>query len=59
VGLIALTAPAAESDPQVRASAVHALGQIADPAAKEAVLAAQNDPNQFVKDAAKIALRRL
>jgi hypothetical protein len=38
---------------------VHAHGQIADPAAKEAVLAAQNDPNQFVRDAAKIALRRL
>jgi hypothetical protein len=59
VGLIALTDPAKESDAMVRASAVHALGQIADPAAKDAVLAAQNDPNQFVKDAAKIALRRL
>lgn len=59
VGLIALTSADSESDPLVRASAVHALGQIADPAAKPAVTEALNDPNQFVKDAAKIALRRL
>ena len=59
VGLVALTAPNTESDPAVRASAVYALGLIADPAAKNAVVEAQNDPDQFVKDAAKIALRRL
>lgn len=59
VGLIGLTSPNTESDALVRAAAVAALGQIADPAAKDAVVAAQDDPDQFVKDAAKIALRRL
>jgi HEAT repeat protein len=59
VGLIELTKPSSEADALVRAAAVAALGQIADPAAKDSVLAAQNDPDQFVRDAAKIALRRL
>jgi hypothetical protein len=59
LGLIELTKPSTESDALVRAAAVSALGKIADPAAKDAVLAAENDPDQFVRDAAKIALRRL
>ncbi len=59
VGLIALTSPDNESDPEVRAAAVWALGQIADPAAKDAVTAAEKDPNNFVRDAAKIAARRI
>jgi hypothetical protein len=59
VGLIALTVPGTEPEASVRASAVAALGQIADPAAKPAVTAAQNDSHPFVRDAAKIALRRL
>ena len=58
-GLIALTSPATESDPAVRAAAVSSLGKIADPAAKSAVKAAESDPNQFVRDAAAIALRRI
>lgn len=59
VGLIALTSPETETDAAVRAAAVASLGKIADPAAKSAVQAAQNDPNQFVRDAAAMALRRL
>jgi HEAT repeat protein len=58
-GLVALTSPATESDATVRAAAVAALGKIADPAAKDAVKAAEKDPNQFVRDAAAIALRRI
>ncbi|GMV15081.1 MAG: HEAT repeat domain-containing protein [Polyangiaceae bacterium] len=58
-GLIALTSPATEPDAGVRAAAVSSLGKIADAAAKDAVKAAQSDPNQFVRDAAAIALRRL
>jgi HEAT repeat protein len=59
VGLIALTSPSTESDANVRAAAVSSLGKIADAAAKQAVKAAESDPNQFVRDAAAIALRRL
>ncbi len=59
VGLIAMSSPANESDPEVRASAVYALGKIADPAAKDAVNAAMKDPYTFVRDAAKFASRRL
>ena len=40
VGLIALTSAGSESDAGVRAAAVWALGQIADPQARDAVLAA-------------------
>jgi hypothetical protein len=58
VGLVALTAPADEQDPAVRAAAVAALGQIGDAGGKAAVQEALNDPNQFVRDAAKIAQRR-
>jgi HEAT repeat protein len=59
VGLVALTNPKTESDAGVRAAAVSSLGKIADPAAKEAVSAALDDPNPFVRDAANVALRRL
>ncbi len=59
VGLIAVTAPANEADPGVRAAAVWALGQIADSQARDAVLAALNDSDPSVVDAANIASRRL
>lgn len=59
VGLVALTTPEAEPDANVRAAAVWALGQIADPSAKDAVYAALKDPHPFVRDAAKIATRRI
>ncbi len=59
VGLVALTDPGTESDPQVRKAAVAALGQIADPGGKAAVERAANDTDSFVRDAAKVALRRL
>ena len=59
VGLIALTTPANESDAGVRAAAVWALGQIADPQARAAVLAAENDADPAVRDAANFALYRL
>ena len=59
VGLIAITTPANESDAGVRAAAVWALGQIADPQARDAVLAAQNDTDSGVRDATRIALSRL
>ena len=59
VGLIAITSPDTESDAGVRAAAVWALGQIADPAARDAVLAAKNDADSGVRDAANIASRHL
>lgn len=59
VGLVALTSPANEPDARVRAAALGALGKIADPASRPAVQAAQNDSDGFVRDAARIALRRL
>ncbi len=59
VPLVAITSPLNESDPAVRAAAVAALGKIADPGGKAAAREALNDPNQFVRDAANIALRRL
>jgi len=43
----------------VRAAAVWALGQIADPAARDAVLAAKNDADSGVRDAANVASRHL
>jgi len=58
-GLIALTSPTTEPDSGVRAAAVSSLGKIGDGAAKAAVKAAESDPDQFVRDAAAIALRRL
>jgi hypothetical protein len=64
--LVKLTSPDHESDAGVRRAAVAALGALgadalggADAAAKSAVQAAQNDPDSTVRDAARIALRRL
>ncbi len=59
MGLILLTSPEGESVASVRAAAVAALGRIADTSAKEAVMAAKDDPDQYVRDAARIALREL
>lgn len=57
--LLELTSSDTEPDARVRAAAVFALGRIGDPAAKEAVHAAREDSDPFVRDAARIALRRL
>jgi HEAT repeat protein len=60
VGLIALTSFENEADANVRKAAINSLGRIADPSAKSHIQAAlESDPNQFVRDAAKFALRRL
>jgi len=59
VGLIAITTAQAEPDAGVRAAAVWALGQIADPQARDAVSAALNDTDSGVRDAARISLFRL
>jgi HEAT repeat protein len=59
VGLIALSSPDQEKDARVRTSAVAALGRIADPSARDAVMAAQSDPDALVQSMARIALRRL
>lgn len=59
LGLVLLTSPETESDPSVRAAAVTALGRIADPEARESVSAALDDSDQYVRDAARIALRQL
>jgi len=58
-GLIALSSPDLEADASVRKAAVWALGQIADSSALDAVQAAENDPDGFVRDAARVALARL
>ena len=57
--LMALTPEGAEPDAGVRAAAVWALGQIADSQALDVVLAAQNDSDAGVRDAARFASRRL
>jgi len=57
--LLELTSPDTEPDARVRAAAVFSLGRIADPAAKSAVQAAREDSDRFVRDAARVALRRL
>jgi HEAT repeat protein len=59
VGLVALTSSATEKDAGVRAAAVASLGKIADKGARPAVEAALSDSHPFVRDAARIALRRL
>jgi len=59
VGLIALTTVDNEPDAGVRAAAVWALGQIADPQARDAVMAAANDSEPAVRDAVSVALFRL
>ena len=58
-GLIALTSPDIEPEARVRLAAVWSLGQIGDSAAKEAIQAARNDPDRFVRDAANAAGQRL
>jgi len=59
MGLIALTTAGNEPDAGVRAAAVWALGQIRDQQALDAVLAAANDSDSGVRDAARIAALRL
>lgn len=59
IGLIALTSVDNEPDAGVRAAAVWALGQIADPQARDAVSSAANDSDSGVRDAARFAARRL
>ena len=51
----------AQNDPNadVRAAAAHSLGMLHDVSARPALEGLQSDPNQFVRDAARIALRRL
>jgi HEAT repeat protein len=57
--LAVLTSPDDESNAGVRQAAVSALGQLAASGAKSAVQAAEDDPDPRVRDAARIALRRL
>jgi HEAT repeat protein len=57
--LLPLTSSDTEPDARVRAAAVFALGRIGDPTGRSAVDAAQNDSDPFVRDAARMALRRL
>lgn len=57
--LLSRTSPDTEPDARVRAAAIFALGQIGDAAGKPAVEAAREDSDGFVRDAARIALRRL
>jgi len=59
VALIAITTIANEPDAGVRAAAVWALGQIADSQALDAVLAAKDDSDSGVRNAANIASLRL
>lgn len=59
MGLVLLTSPDTEPNATVRAAAVTALGRIADTTARPSVIAAEEDPDRFVRDAARIALRRL
>lgn len=60
VAMIAKLAPENEPAPSVRAAAAAALGEIGDPAARDAVRAAADaDPDRFVRDAARIAALRL
>ena len=58
-GLIALTSPDQESDAAVRGAAVWALGQIGNAEARDAILAAQEDSDPFVRNSANIAGRLL
>jgi HEAT repeat protein len=53
--LVFLSSADNEPDPSVRKSAVWSLGQIRDGSALEAVVAAEHDPEAFVRDAARFA----
>jgi HEAT repeat protein len=57
--LIALSSPDQESDAAVRGAAIWALGQIGSSDARDAILAAQEDSDPFVRNAATIAGRML
>lgn len=57
--LIAMLSPSVEEDAAARASAAHALGLIGDASARDALMAAMSDPDSLVRDAVRIALRRL
>lgn len=57
--LIALSSPDQESDAAVRGAAIWALGQIGSADARDAILAAQEDSDPFVRNAAAIAGRML
>lgn len=58
--LIAKLSAANEATASVRAAAAAALGEIGDPEARSAVLAAsESDSDRFVRDAARVALLRL
>lgn len=60
VAMIAKLSPQNEPTPSVRAAAAAALGELGDPQARTAVQAAYDgDPDHFVRDAARVALRRL
>ncbi|HEY3592295.1 MAG TPA: HEAT repeat domain-containing protein, partial [Polyangiaceae bacterium] len=54
-----ITVLSQDSDAVARAEAAHALGLIGDASAKDALNAASQDADGFVRDAAQIALRRL
>jgi HEAT repeat protein len=58
-GLMVLAAEAEESDAQVRAAAVWALGQIGEPDAGDAIREARNDSDPSVRSAANISARLL
>ncbi len=57
--LIMLASRENEADSSVRKSAVWALGQIGDSSAADVIATAKNDPDGFVRDAARIASLRL
>jgi HEAT repeat protein len=60
VALIARLSPEMEPVASVRAAAAAALGEIGDPAARETLrAAADGDGDRFVRDAARVAVRRL
>jgi hypothetical protein len=59
LGLIALSSADSESDAAVRGAAVWALGQIGNPEAGDAVLAAEQDEDASVRSAAAVARRML